>query len=186
LPDKLAVKKIMSGKKSFRPHPAIGIRRTVSVQIICAIGRRKRRKNILFKKKKSNAKKEKDTPQQPARRANFFCKKISGINTKPTHKKPLFIPFPFCKNIAATLPEILSFFPFFLLKINFTVMKNANHFFGSGSGSENFYRHSPSSILYMDGVKELAEKCGAYWLIDLIISHQCYKNVNREPFQVWD
>ncbi len=28
--------------------------------------------------------------------------------------------------------------------------------------------------------------CQAYWLIDLIISHQCHKNVNAEPFQVWD
>jgi hypothetical protein len=65
-------------------------------------------------------------------------------------------------------------------------MKNANHYFGSGNGSENFYCHKPSLILYTDGVKELAEKCGAYWLIDLIISHQSHKDVNLERFQVWD
>ena len=49
-------------------------------------------------------------------------------------------------------------------------MKNTNHSFGSNDNSENFYRHKPSLILYTDGIKELAEKCGAYWLIDLIIS----------------
>ena len=54
-------------------------------------------------------------------------------------------------------------------------MKNANHYFGSGNGSENFYCHKTSLILYTDGVKEMAEKCSAYWLIDLIISHQCHK-----------
>lgn len=47
-------------------------------------------------------------------------------------------------------------------------MKNANHYFGSANGSENFYCHKISLILYTDGVKELAEQCGAYWLIDLI------------------
>ncbi|MBK8773757.1 MAG: hypothetical protein IPM10_02820 [Chitinophagaceae bacterium] len=39
-------------------------------------------------------------------------------------------------------------------------MKNANHFFGSHNGSENFFCHKPSLILYTDGVKELAEGRG--------------------------
>jgi hypothetical protein len=65
-------------------------------------------------------------------------------------------------------------------------MKNANHFFGTSTGSENFFCHKPSLILYTDGVKELAEKCNAYWLIDLIISHQCHQKINLERFQVWD
>ena len=65
-------------------------------------------------------------------------------------------------------------------------MKNANHFFGSGNGSENYFCHRPSLILYTDGVKSLAESCQAYWLIDLIISHQCKQEVNLERFQVWD
>jgi len=65
-------------------------------------------------------------------------------------------------------------------------MKNANHFFGSHNGPENFFCHKPSLILYTDGVKELAEGCGAYWLIDLIISHQCHRDINLERFQVWD
>ncbi len=65
-------------------------------------------------------------------------------------------------------------------------MKNANHYFGSGNGSENFYCHTPSLILFTDGVKDLAETCEAYWLIDLIISHQCHEEINLERFQVWD
>ena len=65
-------------------------------------------------------------------------------------------------------------------------MKNANDNFGSSNGSENFYCHRPSLMLYTDGVKALAESCQAYWLIDLIISHQCKKDINLERFQVWD
>ena len=31
----------------------------------------------------------------------------------------------------------------------------------------------------------MAEACGAYWLIDLVISHQHSKAVRLQPFQVW-
>lgn len=65
-------------------------------------------------------------------------------------------------------------------------MKNANANFGTGNGSENFYCHRPSLFLYTDGVKDMAETCKAFWLIDLIISHQCKREVNLERFQVWD
>ena len=65
-------------------------------------------------------------------------------------------------------------------------MRNANNYFGSCNGSENFYCHKPSLILYTDGVKQMAEKCEAYWLIDLIISHQTTCKVKIESFQVWE
>lgn len=65
-------------------------------------------------------------------------------------------------------------------------MKNANHYFGCSNGSENFYRHNTAKIMYTDGVKQMAEGCEAYWLIDLIISHQVNSTVKKEPFQVWD
>lgn len=65
-------------------------------------------------------------------------------------------------------------------------MQNANNFFGNSSGSENFYSHTMAKILYTDGVKNMAEKCQSYWLLDLIISHQLYNNVSKESFQVWD
>lgn len=53
------------------------------------------------------------------------------------------------------------------------------------NGSERFYRHPLGGITYTDGVKILAESCGAYWLIDLIASYQPYPKVKAEPFQVW-
>ena len=65
-------------------------------------------------------------------------------------------------------------------------MTNANDNIQTGNGSENFYCHRPSLMLYTDGVKDMAEACQAYWLIDLIISHQCKKAVNLERFQVWE
>lgn len=64
-------------------------------------------------------------------------------------------------------------------------MTNANEHFGSGNGSENFYQNRLSSIIYTDGVKDMAESCGAYWLIDLVISHQLTKTVKHQTFQVW-
>ena len=63
-------------------------------------------------------------------------------------------------------------------------MKNANQFFGASNGSENLYRYSFTKFIYADGVKSLVQDCKAYWLIDLIISHQIYAEVNKEPFQV--
>ena len=65
-------------------------------------------------------------------------------------------------------------------------MTNANNNFGSSNGSENFYSHKPSKVIYTDGVKELAGACGAYWLIDLIVSYQCKKQIQQQAFQVWE
>jgi hypothetical protein len=47
-------------------------------------------------------------------------------------------------------------------------------------GTEQYYRH-PSGLQYTDGIKYLAEKAGAYWLIDLIASYQ----PRLEGFQLW-
>lgn len=64
-------------------------------------------------------------------------------------------------------------------------MKNANANYSQSNGSENFYCHNPSLMLYSVGVKLLADECQAYWLIDLIVSHQCKRHINLERFQVW-
>lgn len=64
-------------------------------------------------------------------------------------------------------------------------MTNANNDFGSSMGSENFYQNQLSHVIYTDGVKQMAEACGAYWLIDLVSGHQTSKTVNIEQFQVW-
>ena len=65
-------------------------------------------------------------------------------------------------------------------------MKNANDFFGNSNGSENFYRHPLSKMIFSDGVKDMVDTCGAYWLIDLVFSYQIQKKVRLETFQVWE
>lgn len=50
--------------------------------------------------------------------------------------------------------------------------------------TEQWYKH-PFGLLYTDGVKFLAEKAGAYWLIDAIASYQS-KYKNKCPFQIWE
>lgn len=52
------------------------------------------------------------------------------------------------------------------------------------TGSENLYRHIMGTT-YTDGVKYVADTMGAYWLLDLIVSHQLDKKVRKEGFQVW-
>ena len=55
------------------------------------------------------------------------------------------------------------------------------------SGTQDYHRSSAFSRFHYhtDGVQYLAESCGAFWLIDAIISHQGKNSVKREPFQVW-
>lgn len=54
------------------------------------------------------------------------------------------------------------------------------------TGSETVYRHPLLKVRYTEGVKLMAEECGAYWLIDLVVSHQLNPRVRREAFQVWE
>ena len=57
---------------------------------------------------------------------------------------------------------------------------------GHHIGSATLYRHGlMRSFLYTEGVQDLAEQAGAYWLIDLAASHQTNAKVRREPFQLW-
>jgi hypothetical protein len=50
------------------------------------------------------------------------------------------------------------------------------------TGTEHYYKHWAKEIVYTDGVKYLAEKAHAYWLIDIIAS---YRRKAPEPFQLW-
>ena len=54
-------------------------------------------------------------------------------------------------------------------------------------GSETWYRHSLNpKVLYTEGVRYVAQKGGAYWLIDVIaLAQLTEKWVAREEFQVW-
>ena len=53
------------------------------------------------------------------------------------------------------------------------------------SGSLERFRHWAKRIIYTPGVADMAEICGAYWLIDLVASHQVTPSVRAEEFQVW-
>lgn len=55
------------------------------------------------------------------------------------------------------------------------------------TGTENWYRHGlVRSIVFTDGVKFLADRAGAYWLLDEIALAQRYaKKVAAEGFQLW-
>jgi Family of unknown function (DUF6876) len=55
------------------------------------------------------------------------------------------------------------------------------------TGSENWYRHGlVRNVLFTDGAKYLADKAGAYWLLDEIaFAQRGEKAVATEGFQVW-
>lgn len=53
-------------------------------------------------------------------------------------------------------------------------------------GSETFYRHPLfRKFVYTEGVQYLAEKSGAYWLLEYIFSNQMDEKIKAEEFQVW-
>ncbi|ERN41356.1 hypothetical protein KR51_00019230 [Rubidibacter lacunae KORDI 51-2] len=51
------------------------------------------------------------------------------------------------------------------------------------TGSEVLYRHW-LRMRYTEGVKYLADRAGAHWIVDAIASHQ--PNLRRVPFQLWE
>jgi hypothetical protein len=53
------------------------------------------------------------------------------------------------------------------------------------TGSESVFRHWTRRIVYTEGVQDLAEQAGAYWLIDLIASWTLDPKVQTEEFVVW-
>lgn len=54
------------------------------------------------------------------------------------------------------------------------------------TGTDNYYRHTLCrSVTYTDGVKYLAEKAGAYWLIEKVATNQLEAKIRREEFQSW-
>lgn len=54
------------------------------------------------------------------------------------------------------------------------------------TGSETFYRHNlMRNVVYTEGVQFLADKGGAYWLIDKIATLQMDPKVRAEAFQAW-
>ena len=54
-------------------------------------------------------------------------------------------------------------------------------------GTDDYHQSSifHKSFYHTDGIQYLAEKAGAFWLIDAIVSHQTKRNVRSEGLQVW-
>ena len=48
----------------------------------------------------------------------------------------------------------------------------------------NYWQHF-TGLHFTDGVKYLADRAGAYWLIDAVMSWQAEKKVKHVPFQLW-
>ena len=55
------------------------------------------------------------------------------------------------------------------------------------TGTEQYWRAFPNNdkFLFTDGVKLMAEMCGAFWLITAVFSWQSKAKIRNEPFQVW-
>lgn len=54
------------------------------------------------------------------------------------------------------------------------------------NGTDNYYRIAFCPFIYTDGVKLVADLCGAYWLIDGILSKQRLRIIMEQEFQVWN
>lgn len=54
------------------------------------------------------------------------------------------------------------------------------------TGSEKVYRNPLfGKFVYTEGVQFLAQKAGAYWLIDYILSNQIDEKIKALDFQAW-
>ena len=52
------------------------------------------------------------------------------------------------------------------------------------TGTEHYYKYM-FNIVLTDGTKYLADRAGAYWLMDVVASWQTAKKVACEHFQLW-
>lgn len=72
------------------------------------------------------------------------------------------------------------------MRMNEVDIKTLTETLAQFSGSQQWFRHwMLQSHRYTEGVRYLAEAAGAYWLIDVIFSHQGTPSVAREEFQAW-
>ena len=52
-------------------------------------------------------------------------------------------------------------------------------------GTQQYHKLSLGSLVCTDGIKFLAETCGAFWLVDLVASYQTKDFKARYRFQLW-
>lgn len=59
---------------------------------------------------------------------------------------------------------------------------------GQFTGTEQWFRHGLNrKVLYTEGAQYVAEKAGAYWLLDELALAQAYvPQVKAQAFQVWN
>jgi hypothetical protein len=65
-----------------------------------------------------------------------------------------------------------------------TTIKDLNDEFAGFTGTEHYYRHWMPEFVYTDGIKMMAEKYQAYWLIDIVLSYQ--PKLKEYKFQIWE
>lgn len=58
------------------------------------------------------------------------------------------------------------------------------------NGTDGWTRHAFGRTLYSDGMSFVAETCGAFWLLDVVASHQPpimrkLRRLGERDFQVW-
>ena len=53
------------------------------------------------------------------------------------------------------------------------------------TGDDHVFRHPMLNKRYTEGVRHVAEAGGAYWLLDIVFSHQIDPKAKAEEFQVW-
>lgn len=61
------------------------------------------------------------------------------------------------------------------------VLRDLNDDFRQFTGTQHYYRGL--GLNYTDGIKVMADKFGAHWLIDIVASYQ--KKLSDYPFQIW-
>lgn len=63
--------------------------------------------------------------------------------------------------------------------------RNLNDELGHFYGTSQWYKHPLTGLLYTDGVKYVADKFEAYWLLDSIFIENTGDLAENEPFQKW-
>ena len=53
------------------------------------------------------------------------------------------------------------------------------------NGTDQWYKHSFSGLIYTDGVRDVAKEGEAYWLLDAIASHASPAYRKEQPFLVF-
>jgi len=53
-------------------------------------------------------------------------------------------------------------------------------------GTQYYHSNLGGRCLYTDGIKAMAELCGAFWLLDAVESHQYNPEVGSVYFQIWN